>query len=230
MTLPRSLLLGFCFTVLCAGFFAAASQSAAQAAPQPAATSQSAPANPQNAYTLPPDKLAKAIAVNRIRSIMDIVAGIWGFAVIWLLLATRAAAALGAWAERVFTRRWMQGLLFFAALIVILTVASLPLDMFGHHVSVSYGISVQGWAQLAGRPGQEAWRCAVSASGSLVLLLFNWMVRKWPSAATGFGLVAGHDSPDCSRAVMLSPLLIEPLFDTSLSPSCKTHAAAGGQA
>jgi len=219
MTLPRSLLLGFCFTVLCAGFFAAASQSAAQAAPQPAATSQSAPANPQNAYTLPPDKLAKAIAVNRIRSIMDIVAGIWGFAVIWLLLATRAAAALGAWAERVFTRRWMQGLLFFAALIVILTVASLPLDMFGHHVSVSYGISIQGWASWFGDQGKSLALSVIF--GALVLLLFNWIVRVSPRRYWLWVWVV--TIPLIILVLFVSPLL-EPLFD-KFEPLSKNHAA-----
>ena len=43
---------------------------------------------PQTAYSLPPDKLAKAIAISRIRNIMDIVDGLWGIAVLWLLLAT----------------------------------------------------------------------------------------------------------------------------------------------
>ena len=112
----------------------------AQLATQPAA----APLSSQ-AYTLPPDKLAKAIALNRIRNILDIVSGLWGLAVLWLLLATRAAAGLESWAQRLFQRRWMQGLLFFAVLLVITTLASLPLDLYGHHVSRAYGISVQGW-------------------------------------------------------------------------------------
>ncbi len=91
----------------------------AQAAPAPTATptaqSQPAPAQPTaQAYSLPADKLAKAIALSRIRSILDITGSIWGLVFLWLLLATRAAAALAGWAERLLSRRWMQGLLFFA--------------------------------------------------------------------------------------------------------------------
>ena len=36
---------------------------------------------------LTPEKQAKAIAISRIRNIMDIVGGLWGLAVLWLLLA-----------------------------------------------------------------------------------------------------------------------------------------------
>ena len=79
-----------------------------------------APANspPRKAYTLPPDKLAKAIALSRIRNILDIAGSLWGLAVLWLLLATRAAAGIEAWAQRISQRRWLQGLLFFAAFLV----------------------------------------------------------------------------------------------------------------
>ncbi len=64
--------------------------------PAPSAQSQPAAAQPNpQAYTLPPDKLAKAIALSRIRNILDIVGSLWGLAFLWLLLATRAAAAPG---------------------------------------------------------------------------------------------------------------------------------------
>ena len=43
----------------------------------------------QQSYSLSPDKLAKAIAVSRIRNILNIVGSLWGLAVLWLLLSTR---------------------------------------------------------------------------------------------------------------------------------------------
>ena len=118
MTFARYSLPALCFAILLAGL--APRLCAAQPAPaQPAAPSaQSQPAAAQpspQAYTLPPDKLAKAIALSRIRNILDIAGSLWGLVFLWLLLATRAAAGLAAWAERLLRRRWMQGLLFFAA-------------------------------------------------------------------------------------------------------------------
>jgi len=51
--------------------------------------------------------------------------------------------------------RWQQGLLFFAAFFIVTTLAGLPIDVYGHHVSRAYGISVQvgaaGWATRLNR-------------------------------------------------------------------------------
>jgi len=97
-----------------------ASLTAPQIAAQPAPAAQSASATPpsqQPAYNLPPDKLAKAIALSRIRNILDIAGSLWGIAVLWLLLVTRASAGIEAMAQRITGKRWLQGMLFFAALL-----------------------------------------------------------------------------------------------------------------
>ena len=175
----------------------------------PAPASANAPtASSQTAYHLPPEKLAKAIALSRIRDVEHFVDAFWGFAVLWLLLSTRAAAALEAWAVGVFKRRWLQGLLFFAALIVVLTVAELPLDMYMHTVSRQYDISVQGWGSWFGDQGKALGLAVVF--GSLVMLLFQWIVRKWPRRYW-FGIWVAT-LPLMVLAVFVSPL-IEPLFN-----------------
>ena len=43
-------------------------------------------------YTLPPDKLAKAIALSRIRNILDITGSVWDVVFLWLPYWLRAAA------------------------------------------------------------------------------------------------------------------------------------------
>ncbi len=197
--------------------YRAAAQSAPPAAAQAAQAAQSG-ADAQSAYTLPPDKLAKAIALSRIRNIMDIVGSLWGIAVLWLLLATRAAAGLGAWAERRFRARWLQGILFFAVLIVVLTLASLPLDLFSHHVSRAYGISVQGWGSWL---NDQLKTLGLSLLfGSPILLLFNWIVRRWPRRYwLGAWVVT---LPILVLVIFVSPL-VEPLFN-KYEPLSKNHA------
>jgi Zn-dependent protease with chaperone function len=195
-----------------------AAQSAA-----PEASAQPASNQAQSAYSLPPDKLAKAIAINRIRNIMDIVVGLWGIAVLWLLLATRAAAGLARWAERCVSRRWLQGLLFFAVLIVVLTVANLPFDIFGHHVSRAYGISVQGWGSWLGDQSKSLALSVVF--GSLVMLLFNWIVRRWPRRYW-LGVWAAT-LPILIVVLFVSPLL-EPIFN-KFEPLSKDHAVLVGE-
>ena len=66
---------------------------------------------------------------------------------------------------------------FFAVFIVVSAVAELPLDMVGHAASRYYGISVQGWG---GWFLDQAKGLGLSLLGVFVLLLFNWIVRRWP--------------------------------------------------
>jgi Zn-dependent protease with chaperone function len=214
MTSTRRWLLALCFVVLLAGFIP--SRCAAQQAPStPAALT----ANPQQAYTLPPDKLAKAIALSRIRDILDIAGSLWGIAVLWLLLATRAASGLEAWARRIARRRWVQGILFFALFFIVTTLAGLPLDWYGQHVSRAYGISVQGWG---GWFGDQAKSLGLTLLiGVPVLMLFNRIVRRWPRRYwLGIWLVT---VPLLVLSIFVSPLL-DPLFN-KFEPLEKTNPA-----
>ena len=184
----------------------------------PTQTAQTPPKTEQ-AYNLPPDKLAKAITLNKIRLVLEIVGTLWGLAVLWLLLATQAAAGLGAWVKGMSRYRWIQGLIFFAAFFVITALASLPLDAIGHTVSRHYGISVQGWGSWFGDQGKGL---AISVIlGSLILLLFNWIVRVSPRAYwVWLWLIT---MPLACAAIIITPIVIDPLFNKFV-PLTKTHA------
>jgi STE24 endopeptidase len=196
----------------------------AQQTPTQPATAQPAQAPAQSAYTLPPDKLAKAIALNRLRNILDIVGGLWGIAVLWLLLALRGAAGIESWVHRVCGRRWLQGLLFFAVFVIVLDLANLPLDIFGHHVSRAYGIGIQGWGGWLGDRAKGARPYA--GVGRPVLLLFNGIVRRWPRRYwVGAWIVT---LPLMVLGLFVAPLL-EPIFN-KYEPLVKESPRAGGQA
>ncbi len=203
------------------------------AAPRPLLRSQAAPAgapasaqaqHPQpaseQAYSLPPDKLAQAIKLNKIRLALEIIGTFWGLAVLWILLASRFAAGIEDWARGLVRFRWIQGLLFFAVFFVISAVASLPLDSIGHAVSRHYGISVQGWPSWFGDQGKGL---AISVIfGSLVMLLFNWLVRVSPRRYWVWGWAISL--PLIVASIFLSPLVIDPLFN-KFEPLMNTHAA-----
>lgn len=175
----------------------------------PAQTAQAAPAGNQPAYTLPPDKLAKAIAYSRIGDTLAIAGGIWGIVFLWLLLVTGGWAALEAWAQRLTHSRWRQGVLFFFAFFILTTLASLPLEMIGHHYGRSFGISVQGWASWFGDQAKGLGVALVV--GTLVLMAFNRIVRAWPRRYwLGIWLVT---LPLLLLGVFLSPLIIDPIFN-----------------
>lgn len=186
----------------------------------PANQSQTAPAQPHSdqAYNLPPDKLQKAITLNRIRLTLEIVGTIWGLVVLWLLLATRTATALSRWTERVTRHRWVQGLIFFAVFLLLSAFVSLPIDMIGHAVSFHYGISVQHWPSWFGDQGKGL---ALSLGiGTWIMLLFNWLVRASPRRYWFWTWLV--TMPLIIAAVFVTPVIIDPLFN-KFEPLIKTH-------
>lgn len=207
MSLVLRRILAACFFILLA--LASHGFAKAQSTPPPPSSPPAAQAQPRSeqAYSLPPDKLAKAKALNKIRLTLDITNAIWGLIFLWLLLQSRAAAGLERWAQRKTGRRWVQGILFFLVFLIISTLAGLPFDMVGHAVSRHFGISVQGWGGWFGDQGKGF---ALSLIGVWVLLLFNWIVKRWPRRYwLGIWIVA---MPLMIVVVMGSPL-IEPLFN-----------------
>ena len=224
MKLPRRRMFWPCATVLFALAVCAPRPAVAQSpAAQPTASAPT-PAASQPAYTLPPDKLAKAIALSRIDDILSIAGSLWGILFLWLLLASRAVGKLEAWAQHACRRRWLQGLLFFAAFLVAVSLANLPLDWLGEHFSRAYGISVQGWG---GWSSDWAKSLAVTLVIGVPLLLFcNWIVRIAPRRYwLWIWLIV---LPLTIIGTFAEPLVIDPLFN-KFEPLEKTDPALVAQ-
>jgi Zn-dependent protease with chaperone function len=196
----------------------AASPAASPAAPAPTASAVPVQGASQQAYTLPPDKLARAIALSRIRNILDIAGALWGMVFLWLLLAFRAWHGIERWAQGISSRRWVQGLVFFAAYIGLTALAGAMIDAIGNHYERAYGISVQGWGSWLGDQGKLLGLGLVF--GVPVLLLFNWIVRRWRRYWLGIWVVT---LPLLVFFLVILPLLV-PLFYQQ-EPLQKNHAA-----
>ncbi len=177
----------------------------------------------QPAYTLPPDKLAKAEALERTRTLLYFGDALWWLAALFLLLRTRAAAVLEEWVSRGTGRRWLQGLVFFLLLLAIKTIADLPVDAYAHSVSLRYGISVQGWG---GWLVDFAKALGLTLGiGAPVLLLFNWIVRVAPRRYWLWGWTA-------AVVLMVFSAFIEPLGEpifNEYEPLQKTNPALVAQ-
>jgi Zn-dependent protease with chaperone function len=157
--------------------------------------------------------------MSRTFNVLDIVAGLWGIVFVGLLLATRAAAGLEDWVRGLFRPGWLQGLVFFAVLLTLLAVANLPVDMYGHHVSVEYGISIQGWRSWLGEQAKALGLTLLI--GAPLLLLFHWIVRRWPrSFWFRIWLVM---LPLMVVSLFVAPLF-EPLFN-KYEPLTQNHSA-----
>ncbi len=67
--------------------------------------------------------------------------------------------ALLVWQKRDLIRkwsfRWVEGYGFLLLFLVVTTLMELPLDLYSHHLSLKYGLSVQSWGSWFGDLGKE---------------------------------------------------------------------------
>jgi STE24 endopeptidase len=163
----------------------------------------------RTAYTLPPEKLKLAKELFRARTALHFVGEGWGILQLVLVLALGVPARMRDAAESLTRSRWGQCFAFVFLFLLLMTLLNAPLRVYGHHVVVAYGLSVQGW-------GSWIWDQAKSfllawiVAGLLVMILF-WVIERSPKrwwfwfwiptmAAVLFG-------------VFLSPILVDPLFN-----------------
>ena len=195
---------------------------AAQANPvsKPQQAQEKAGPHSEQGYSLSPEKLAEAKALNRIRVGVVIAGSVWGLIVLWALLASGMATRLDVWTRETLKPRWIQGIGFFGMVLVILAVADLPLGVIAHRASLKYHVSVQGWGPWF---VDNAKGLGVSlALGIPVALFLNWVVRRSPRRYWIW--VWFISLPLILIGTFLEPVVIDPIFN-KYSPLDATHPA-----
>jgi STE24 endopeptidase len=174
---------------------------------------------PDLVYTLPTDKLAKAQSLYYWRTGLDFGSTLWGILVLLGVLNFRWAAGLGAWASRLSRKPLLQGFCFIPPLLLLLSVLHLPLSIVGHHISLSYGQSIQGWGSWFLDWGKAVLLDLVS--GALVFSLVFWLIRKSGHWWLWLWLVS---LPMQVLVVFVLPLVIDPMFN-HFEPLAQTNPA-----
>jgi STE24 endopeptidase len=172
------------------------------------------------AYTLPPEKLARAIAYSRARTVLGFVDTGWGIVQLVLLLALGIAAWMQKVAGRLSENRWVQGFTFFLLFLAITAGLGLPVDMYGHHLAVAYGQSVQHWGSWFGDQA-KSFGLTFVFGGLLVLLLF-WVIGRSPRRWWFWFWI-----PTLVLVVLgtfVYPVFIDPLFNR-FEPLAKSNPA-----
>jgi Zn-dependent protease with chaperone function len=129
-------------------------------------------------YSLSPDKLAKAQHLASVHVTMHFADEVWGVVQLLLLLWLGGIAWMRDRAVRAGKNRWLQGYVFLLLFLIVSTLLELPLDLYSHHLSLKYGLSVQRWGSWFGDQGKEfllTWLI-----GGLLLMLLFWVIRKLP--------------------------------------------------
>jgi Zn-dependent protease with chaperone function len=163
----------------------------------------------RTAYTLPPEKLKPAQELFRAWTTLHFAAEVWTILQLVVLLALGAPAGMQRIAENLTKNRWGQCFAFVFLFLLTITLLDVPLRVYGHHVAVAYGLSVQGWGSWAWDQ-TKSFLLAWFVGGLLVMLLF-WVIRRSPKhwwfwfwVPTMVAVLFG---------VFISPILVDPLFN-----------------
>jgi Zn-dependent protease with chaperone function len=176
------------------------------------------------AYTLPPDKLAKAIEYARERNVMYFVGALYGFAVLAAILWARLGPRYRAWAERATPVRFLQAYLFAPLLLLTIDLAELPVAMRYHWLAVKYEQSIQPWASWIG-DWMISEAISLAVAGLLVWLLYA-IIRRSPRRWWVWAWLASI--PLTVFAVWVEPVVVQPLY-YRFTPLASTQPALVGQ-
>ena len=160
-------------------------------------------------YSLPPDKLAKAEALYKTSTVLYLVGMIFGIVVLWVLLKLRVAPVFRDLSGRASQNSFVQTLMFVPLLALLIAVLSLPIEIYGHHISLTYGLSVQGWASWVGD-----W-CKAEAVSLFVLVptvfvLFR-VIRKSPKRWWFYFWLL--TLPFVVLLIFVTPVIFDPMFN-----------------
>ena len=138
-----------------------------------------------------------------------IVDSIFGFVLLLAFLYGRVGPRFRNLAERVTHRIWLQGLVFIPLLLLALLVLQLPLEIYGHRLSLSYGLSVQGWASWFGDWAKSLAIMLLVGTGAIILAY--WLMGKNPQRWWLWLWVISV--PFLVLFIFLIPLIIDPMFN-----------------
>jgi STE24 endopeptidase len=114
--------------------------------PAGAAESQPATAQRITKYTLPSDRYQKARNLAKIHFRFALISFVvYGLVVLYLVLRWKLAVKYRTLAEKKFSKRFLQALVFSPLIILTIDLLELPTSIYDNWVSRQYGLSVQRW-------------------------------------------------------------------------------------
>ncbi|HEX5236429.1 MAG TPA: M48 family metallopeptidase [Silvibacterium sp.] len=163
----------------------------------------------QSVYSLPPDKLAKAVALYHARTWAYFGDVAWTVVALWVLIRLRAGAAIRDLAARGSRRLWVQGIIAAPIWVLILIALGLPVALLMQHVDLVYGISVEPWSMWWADFGKSSGLTLVFGTIALSVL-YALMRRSQARWWLWFWIIT---LPVEAAAIFLVPVLIDPMFD-----------------
>lgn len=189
----------------------------ASALAQPGQTQTTAPATAQTQphqqkvteYHLPPDQMAKAIALYKIHTVLYVFGMVFSLVLLVVLLRLKVAPKYRDWAERISKNSFVQACAFVPLLILTINIISIPVDIYEHHISRAYGLSVQSWGSWLGdwAKGQMITLLMFTFLAWLLFLIIRRSPRRW---WLYFWLLT---LPLLVLLIFVAPILLAPMFN-----------------
>ena len=177
-------------------------------------------AHAPHAYSLPPDKLRRAIEYAHAGYGLHFTSEIWAIAILAAIVASGLGGKFRDWAEAASQRRWVQALVFVPLLLLTNDLLYLPMNLYGQHLERKFDQSIQSWPSWF-------WDWTKSELISLVCavplaLLLYAVIRRSPRRWWFYFWLA--TLPIIITVMYLEPMVIEPLF-YRFEPLARTHPA-----
>ncbi len=159
-------------------------------------------------YTLPPDKYLKAVQYAHLRYCVHFASVVVQIIVLTTIIRTRIVSRLPR----------ARPIALIATVLLLITLADLPLDAVRHAASLRFGISIQAWPSWLWDWLKEA---IVGLTISAILFrCFYVLLRKSPQRWWLYTWLAAV--PMMIGSVYVEPWLFEPLFN-KFTPLARTH-------
>jgi len=180
----------------------------AQNTPSPAPAVTAGSKEAPREYSLPADKLQKAIEYSQARYWLHFAGEFYGIAVLIAILAFGLSAKFRDWAEAASSRRFVQAIVFVPLLVLASDVLSLPLGIYGQHLELRFEQSIQSWPSWFW-DWTKSELISIVLSVLLIFLLYA-VIRRSPRRWWFYFWLASL--PIIAALMYLEPLVIEPMF------------------
>jgi Zn-dependent protease with chaperone function len=175
-------------------------------------------------YSLPPDKLRRAIEYAHSGYWLHFASELLGIAILAAIVFTGLGGKLRDWAQAASKRRWIQALIFVPLLLAINDILYLPANIYGQHLELKFDQSIQSWPSWFWdwtKTELIMFICAVP----LAMLLYA-VIRRSPKRWWLYFWLASL--PIIAGAMYVEPMVIEPLF-YHFEPLAAAHPALVNQ-
>ncbi len=179
---------------------------------------------PPQSYSLPPDKLQRAIEYAHAGYTLHFASEVWAIVILAAIVASGLSAKFRDWAEAASKRRFVQALVFIPLLLVTNDLLYLPANIFGQHLELKFDQSIQSWPSWFWdwtKSELIALVCAVPLAWLLYAVIRRSPRRWW----LYFWLAT---LPIIVTVMYLEPTIIEPLY-YRFEPLAASHPALVNQ-